>query len=150
MGIAVLSGSLPPSILIDPSTRTHYYPNTTASLSVQGFTPVSMQPNTVLVRCRGAQPSGTSVVCRVYDAAGNQALVDNPSVSVDGVSNFTNLVFPIEPDIGQFPSFGLWTVELDFSHVDLCGVLLCYKPTYPMLLDNTLANPGCTSTVVIS
>jgi hypothetical protein len=149
-GIIVISGSLPPSTLIDPTTRTHYYPNTTCTLSIQDFTPISMQPNTVLVRCNCAQATGTGLTCRVFDSSGNQVLVDNPSTNVDGISNFTNIVFPIEGSTAKFPAFGLWTVELDFVHINLVGIELVYKPVFPMLLDNTLSSSTCSTTVVIS
>jgi hypothetical protein len=149
MNSIVTSGSLP-TALIDSVSRAHYYPDTTVGLSIQGFTPISTIPGTVIVRVRRGQPTGTGIACRVFDSSGTQILVDNPSVSIDSVADFTNILFPIHGDTGQFPAFGLWTVEIDVSHADLVGVALSYNPTYPMTLGGGSTPGACTTTVVIS
>lgn len=147
MNIQVLSGTLPP-VLLDPTTYTHYYPNASASLSAQGFVPISMQPSVVTVKASAAS-TGTGITCSVYDSSGAAVPVSNPSVSIDGATTFVNTLFYIQGTVTQFPAFGLWTINLNLININLVGLSLSYKPVFPMLMaNNQPLSP--TSTVIVS
>lgn len=149
--VAVLSGTLR-DILFDSPSRAHYHPNVSATISVQGFVPVAAIPNLVLLRVRQANLAvPTSITCRVFDSVGNPVLVTPVNTSADGLTEFKNILFTIQgSSTSTFPSNTIFTVEFDLSGVDLAGLIIFYKPTFPMIAVDGSTTPNCLTTVVIS
>lgn len=148
-GLIITSGSLP-SPAVESTSKTHYYPNATATLQLNRFVPVSLNPNSILVRARRGVPSGTNISCRVFDVTGTPVLVVNPTITIDTIVSFANFAFPISASLVGFPAFAIWTVELEITNVDLAGFVICYKPVFPLLLNSNLTSPDCQTTTIIS
>ena len=150
-GIVLLAGSLPAS-QIDSISKTHFYQNISVTISAQTFVPLALMPNAVLVRCRrglSSSPYG-AIQCRVFDSTGNPVPVVNPNISLQNVPNFSNQKFQINGATANFPAFGLWTVEIDVVNTDLAGIVRCYAPSFPFILNKETTEIGCSTTVVIS
>jgi hypothetical protein len=153
--ITVISGVLEDAVVDPPSPTAemeHYHPNVSATLSIQGFVPVASIPNTVIVRARQAVPGvSTRITCRAFDSVGNAVFVSTPTISIDGITDFGNFAFGLTGSSRTtFPALSIYTIELEVLGIDLCGINICYKPSFPMICEGNATSPSCVSTTVIS